>query len=132
MTDARRAVLLSSTRKLQTVVQLMQLGRQQDEFRRKLEQLDDRHRIEVLAELQGVNVKLEEIRAKLQAVEDKIRYIGLLRSQLVAGNGGPEIAIVRMGANGAQRLPAAEDAEVQPGDVVAVALRRDAGAGATH
>jgi polysaccharide biosynthesis/export protein len=132
VTDARRAVLLSSTRKLQTVVQLMQLGKQQDEFRRKLEQLDDRHRIELLAELQGVNAKLNEIRARLQAVEDKIRYIGLLRSQMVAGSGGPEIAIVRTSANGSLRLLAAEDAEVEPGDVIEVALRRDVEAAATH
>jgi polysaccharide biosynthesis/export protein len=132
VTDARRAVLLSSTRKLQTVVQLMQLKRQQDEFQRKLEQLDDRHRIELLAELQETNAKLNGIRVKLQTIEDKIRYIGLLRSQLVVGTSGPEISIVRNGANGSQRLFTAEDAEVQPGDVVEVALRRDAGAAAMH
>ncbi len=132
VTDARRAVLLSSTRKLQTVVQLMQLKKQQDEFQRKLEQLDDRRRIELLAELQEVNTKLKQIRAKLHAVEDKIQYAGLLRSELAGGTSGPEIAIIRTNANGAQRVPATEDAEVQPGDVVAVALRRDTGAAATH
>jgi polysaccharide biosynthesis/export protein len=132
VTDARRAVLLSSTRKLQTVVELMQLKRQQDESQRKLEQLDDRRRIELLAELQESNAKLNEIRAKLQGVEEKIRYVGLLRSQLVAGTGGPQISIVRISANGSLRLLAAEDAEVQPGDVVEVALQRDAGGAVTH
>jgi polysaccharide export outer membrane protein len=132
VTDARRAVLLSSTRKLQTDVQLMQLGKQQDEFRRKLEQLDDRHRIELLAELQETNAKLNAIRARLQAVEDKIQYTGLLRSRLIGdGTGGPEIAIIRTSANGAQRQAATEDAEVEPGDVIEVALRRGRGT-ATH
>ena len=41
VTDARRAVLLSSTRKLQTSAQLMDVKKQQDEFKRKLEKLDD-------------------------------------------------------------------------------------------
>jgi polysaccharide export outer membrane protein len=133
VTDARRAVLLSSTRKLQTVVQLMQLKKQQNELQRKLEQLDDRRQIELLGEMQEVNAKLNEIRAKLQGVDEKIQYTGLLRSRLISdGTGGPEIAIVRMSANGSQRFVAADDAEVQPGDVVEVALRRNAAAAATH
>jgi polysaccharide export outer membrane protein len=125
-------VLLSSTRKLQTVVQLMQLKKQQDEFQRRLDQLDDRHRIELLAELQGANTKLNEIHARLQGVEDKIQYTGLLRSQLVGGTSRPEIVIIRTTSNGSQRLPATEDAEVLPGDVIEVALRHGSGTAATH
>jgi polysaccharide biosynthesis/export protein len=64
---ARRAVLLSSTRKLQTVVQVMQLKKQQDEVKRKLEQLDDQRRIELLGELQGANVKLGEFAPSCRA-----------------------------------------------------------------
>jgi polysaccharide export outer membrane protein len=52
VTDARRAVLLSSTRTLQTAAQLMQLNRQQDETVRRLEQLDDERRIKFPGELQ--------------------------------------------------------------------------------
>jgi len=45
VTDARRAVLLSATRKLQTTAQLMQVKKQQDELTRKLEKLDDQRRL---------------------------------------------------------------------------------------
>jgi polysaccharide export outer membrane protein len=125
VTDARRAVLLSSTRKLQTVVELMQLRKQQDELKRKLEQLDDRRRIELLGELQETNVKLNATLAKLKGVEDKIQYTGLLRSQLSKGEtGGPEIAIIRKTEHGAQRVVANEDSELQPGDTIEVSLRR--------
>jgi polysaccharide biosynthesis/export protein len=125
VTDARRAVLLSSTRKLQTDVELMQLKRQQDELRRKLEQLDDRRRIELLGELQEASAKLNALFAKLKGVEDKMEYTGLLRSQLSHGEmGGPEIAIVRKTKNGAQRFIANEDSELQPGDTIEVSLRR--------
>ena len=124
VTDARRAVLLSSTRKLQTAVQLMQLKKQQDEVQRRLEQLDDRRRMESLGELQEAGVKLGEIRAKLQGVEDKIEYTGLLRSQLAhSERSRPEIAIIRKSEKGPRRLVANEESELQPGDVVEVALQ---------
>jgi polysaccharide export outer membrane protein len=127
VTDARRAVLLSSSRKLQTAVQLMQLKKQQDEVQRKLEQLDDRRRIELLGELQDSGVKLGELRAKLQGVEEKIQYTGVLRSQLAQReSSGPEIAIIRKTEKGLLRLAANEETELQPGDVVEVAVHRTA------
>jgi len=133
VTDARRAVLLSSTRKLQTVVQLMQLEKQQDEVQRKLEQLDDRRRMEAIGELQEAGVKLSEIRAKLQGVEDKIQYTGLLRSQLARSERNvPEIAIIRKSEKGPRRLAATEESELQPGDVVEVALQPSAGTSTTQ
>src|SRR5262249_30985853 len=56
VTDARRAVLLSSSRKLQTSAQLMEVKSKQDNFARQLEKLDDLHRITLLHELQDTNV----------------------------------------------------------------------------
>lgn len=125
VTDARRAVLLSSTRKLQTAVQLMQLKKQRDETQRKLDQLDDKHRIDSLGELQESAAKLAEIRAKLQGVKEKIRVTGALKSEFALGqDSGPEIAIIRKNHKGPQRLIATEDTELQPGDVVEVTVRR--------
>ena len=87
VTDARRAVLLSSTRKLQTTAQLMQVKKQQDELARKLEKLDDQRRLDLLRELQDTSVKLNEIREKLQSVGEKLQYTAMVRSQLVRGAG---------------------------------------------
>ena len=61
VTDARRAVLLSSTRKPQTTAQLMQVKRQQDEVSQKLEKLDDQRRLDLLRELEDTTVKLNAI-----------------------------------------------------------------------
>jgi polysaccharide export outer membrane protein len=133
VTDARRAVLLSSTRKLQTAVQLMQLEKQQSELQWKLEELDDRRQIELLGELQDAKAKLNEISAKLHGVEDKIQYTGLLRSQLARGGPAPpEIVIIRRGEKASRRLAATEDSELQPGDVIEVTLRRGSGPAATQ
>ena len=124
VTDPRRAVLLSSTRKLQTTAQLMDVKKQQEELKRKLEKLDDQRRLDLLRELQAANVSLNEIRAKLQSVGEKLQYTAMVRSQLVPGAGDKaEIAIIRKGEKGQERIIADEDTELQPGDTVEVALR---------
>jgi polysaccharide biosynthesis/export protein len=124
VTDARRAVLNSATRKLQTQAQLMQVKTQQDELKRKLEKLDDQRRLDLLRELQDASVTLNETRAKLQSVGEKLQYTAMVRSQLVRGAGDKvEIAIVRTGQKGKERIIADEDTELQPGDTVEVTLQ---------
>ena len=124
VTDARRAVLVSSTRKLQTSAQLLQVKKLQDEFVRRLGRLDDQRRLDLLRELQDSSVKLNEIREKLQAVGEKLQYTAMIRSQLVQGAGSkPDIAIIRRGEKGPERIVASEDTELQPGDAVEVTLR---------
>ena len=133
VTDARRAVLLSSTRKLQTQAQLMQVKTQQDELKRRLEKLDDQRRLELLRELQDANVNLDETRAKLQGVGEKLQYTAMVRSQLVRGaraGDGAVIAITRKSEKGQERIIADEDTELQPGDTVEVSLHYQDGPGA--
>jgi polysaccharide export outer membrane protein len=124
VTDARRAVLLSSTRKLQTAAQLMQLKRQQEELQRQLERLDDQRRIDLLRDLQDAGVRLGELRAKLQGIGDKLQYTALLRSQLVRENSRiPLIVLIRKNEKGRERVVANEESELQPGDVVEISLQ---------
>ena len=105
VTDARRAVLLSSTRKLQTSALLMQVKRQQDEVARKLVKLDDQRRLDLLRELQDTSVKLNQIREKLQSVGEKLQYTAMVRSQLVRGAGNKAvITIIRKGEKGQERI----------------------------
>lgn len=124
VTDARRAVLLSSTRKLQTSAQLMQVKKQQDELVRKLTKLDDQQRLELFRELQNTSLKLNQIRERLQSVGEKLQYTAMVRSQLAEGGGSkPGIAIIRKGEKGQDRIIASEDTELQPGDAVEVSLQ---------
>ncbi|WP_439374650.1 polysaccharide biosynthesis/export family protein [Bradyrhizobium sp. DASA03120] len=124
VTDARRAVLLSSTRKLQTSAQLMRVKKEQDEFTRKLAKLDDQRRLDLLRELQDTSVQLNQIREKLQSVGEKLQYTAMVRSQLVRGaSSKPDIDIIRKGENGPERISASEETELQPGDAVEITLR---------
>lgn len=126
VTDARRAMLLSATRKLQTTAQLMQTKRQRDDLFRQIERLDSQHRAELLRELQEANVALSKIRIKLQSTGEKLQYTRLAKSQLARGLGTkPAIRIVRNGGKDAGNLIVDEDFELEPGDVVEVALRDD-------
>jgi polysaccharide export outer membrane protein len=123
VTDARRAMLLSSTRKLQTTAQLMQTTRQRDDLSRQIARLDGQRRSDLLRELQDATLTLSKIRFKLQSTGEKLQYTVLAKSQLSLGLGNkPTITIVRRGAKGMEKLSADEDIELQPGDVVEVAL----------
>jgi len=109
----------------------MQVKRQQDELSRKLVRLDDQRRLDLLRELQDTSVKLNQIREKLQSVAEKLQYTSMVRSQLVRGAGTKaELAIIRKGENGQERIVASEDTELQPGDAVEVSLRYQDGPGA--
>ena len=128
VTDARRAMLLSSTRKLQTKAQLMQTQRQRDDLSRQIERLDGQRQSDLLRELGDATLALNKIRFKLQSTEEKLQYTALARTQLRRGFGNkPAITVVRNGTKGVEHLVADEEFELQPGDVVEVALRDDSG-----
>jgi len=122
VTEARRSLLFSSTRYLQTTAQLAQFQKDEADFRRKLEKLDDTRKSELLKELQESIVKSMSTYSRIKSVAEKQRIRG--DSPLVqAGPGRATITIIREGANGPVSLLANEEAKLQPGDVVEAALR---------
>lgn len=126
ITDARRSLLLSSTRTLQTGAQLAQVERERGNLGRKLQQVDDQRRMTLLRELQEARVKLAGLQASLGAVNEKLQYTGLIRSQLVRGSGSkPSIVIVRQSGTGSQRIEAGEDTLLLPGDIAEISLQAE-------
>ena len=121
--EVRRAVLYSSTRQLQTTAQLMQVKRSRAELARELEKIDDQRQIRLLAELQDAAVKLTGERAKLRSVEEKLQLAGLRPPRTSDGASKADIAVFRSSINGKERHTADADTELQPGDVIEVALR---------
>jgi len=122
--EFRRSVLYSATRQLQTTNQLMQLERFGADTARELEKIDDQRRMRLLAELQDASVKLSGERAKLQSVEEKLRLAGLKPPRSSDGDPGKaDITVFRGGLNGKERRTADADTELQPGDVIEIALR---------
>jgi polysaccharide export outer membrane protein len=122
--EARRTILLSSTRELQTTAELAQVERQRGEIQHRLERIDDQRRLEILKEMQDVNLKLGTTRARIASVSEKLLYTGMIKSQLVRGSGSePKLIVFRKGDSGHDRLVVDENTELRPGDVVEIALQ---------
>ena len=127
-TEARRALLLSSTRLLQTGAQLSTTLQQREELQRKLEKVDDHRRIDLMGELQTTQVLLQTLEAKIRGAGEKLLYSGAMKSQLARGSGGqPHIVVFRKSGTPSQktsiRIDADQDEELFPGDVVEVSLK---------
>jgi len=122
VTDARRAVLLSSTRRLQTAAQLMQVRRNRAEFSRDVEKSDDQRRIDLLTELRDATVKLASERAKLEKIQEKLAVAGVSLPARQDGSATPELTVHRRGQD---ELKAGFDLELQPGDVVEIVYRQE-------
>jgi len=120
VTEARRAVLLSATRKLQTDAELMHVNRQRNEILRKLEKLGDQRRLDLLRDLQDGTVRVGSLRAKLQSIQEKLQMSGMMPPIASEADAKLEITIRRRGSNGWQRLDADEDTELLPGDIIEV------------
>ena len=122
--EFRRSVLYSATRQLQTTNQLMQVMKSRAEAARELEKIDDQRRMRLLAELQDASVKLADERAKLQSVEEKLRLAGLRPPRTYDGDASrADMTVFRRNTSGNERHTVDADTELQPGDVIEIALR---------
>ncbi|TPJ70637.1 polysaccharide biosynthesis/export family protein [Mesorhizobium sp. B2-7-1] len=122
LADVRRAVLLSSSRALETSVELMRTQRQQEDFARQLERNENQRRLGLLNELRDTEVRLADIGTRLRAASQKLQPAGATAAPLsIAGETvRAQMTIVR-NVDGQWRKQAAdEDAEVTPGDTIEV------------
>jgi polysaccharide biosynthesis/export protein len=123
LVDARRALLFSGTRRLQTANDLMQARRRLAEYRRELEGIDHRRRVGILEELQTTMSKVAEARTRLGGVEEKLRLAGTVVPGMPELSGSPEITLIQRDGDGARKIAAGYEDEVSPGDVVEVVWR---------
>ena len=124
VTDSRRAVLLSSTRRLQTAANLTQVKQQREEFAWRLGKIDVQWRLDVLRETRESQARMAELRTRLDGVVEKLRVLGrVVVADPSAGIPRPDVVIIRKGESNWERVPALEDTELQPGDTIEVVFR---------
>jgi polysaccharide biosynthesis/export protein len=124
MADLRRSALGSESRGLQARARQIEAERTRDDLKMKLQQLDSKQRIALAEGLQSGTLALEVTRTKLQSVSEKLAYSGMIRSQLSRGSfSKPEVQIVRSSGQMSEAVPASDDDELRPGDVVEISLR---------
>ena len=125
LSDARRTVLLSSTRVLQTSALLASVEREKGDLDRRLARLSDDRRSQLLHELNQSTIAMATTRANLQSVSEKLRYTGMVRSQLVRGGGvnSPRVTITRVIDGRSSQFTADLQTELRPGDLIDISLQ---------
>jgi polysaccharide export outer membrane protein len=127
VTENRRALLLSSTRSLQTSVEMMRLQRQNHDLRRQIERVASQRTINLLKEQKDSNVRLADLRVKMLALSQKLQPVGGTGALPVGtSNLYPEVTVIRKLGQRWDRIAASVDFDVEPGDVIEVALRPSA------
>ena len=123
VSEARRTVLGSSTRALETTAALTSVEREQGELNRRLEKLSDSRRMQLLHDLQDATAAAAGLKTKLQAVSTKLHYIGALKAQLIRGfDSQVQVAITRSSNGKSSSITGSADSVLQPGDVVEIVL----------
>lgn len=124
VTESRRSLLLSSTRRLQTTVEVMRLQRQREEFMRQMERITSQRSITLLRELRDSNARLADLRVRMQALSQRLQPLGGTGAVPIGTSDlRPEVTIVRKVGQQWSRIAGSVDFDVEPGDVVDVALR---------
>lgn len=120
VTDARRNVLLSSTRQLQTAATLLDTNRKRGEYQRELERLDHARRSELLKDLKEAQLKLAGDKARLESAQEKLAISGMR----LPGSTGLIVKVMlhRQGPDKAESTEVQGDALLLPGDVLDIAV----------
>jgi polysaccharide export outer membrane protein len=121
VTDARRALLLSSTRALQVNVELLELQRQKSDSARQAQHFEDDRRIGLLKELENATTDKTMAQIKIRALESE-------RSGAPSPIGMEDetprtIEVVRQGTGNRSKFLVDEDYVLMPGDVIRVILQ---------
>jgi polysaccharide export outer membrane protein len=122
VTEARRALLLSSTRALQVNVELLDLKRQKSESARRIQQFEDNRRVALLKELEDATSARAVAQIKLEALGTELKMARTPLPAQLQGDAPRRIEVVRQGGNGQTRFLVDEDFALAPGDVIDVAL----------
>ena len=121
--DARRAMLLSSTRVLQTEEQIVQITREREGYIRQIEKFKDEGRSTILKEIEDSQLRLASVNARIAAAADKMVYTSTMRSQLPLSKlGGPSVTIIRGDRGNRSKIEASEDSVLEPGDVIEISV----------
>lgn len=122
VTDARRALLLSSTRALQVNVELLELKRQKSDSGRQAQHFEDERRIGLLKELENATTDKTMAQIKIHAVESELRP-GALSPIGMEDETRRTIEVVRQGTGNGSKFLVDDDFVLMPGDVIRVTLK---------
>ncbi len=126
VSEARRAMLASATRALQTGAEAAQAALVQYEADRAVQKLQEQRRLRLLDDLQETNTRLVRIQAQLNAAKQKLAFVGSMKSIWSnVGEPNARILIHRNANEEGKSFLGNGSTPLLPGDVVEVALQAD-------
>lgn len=126
VTELRRSVASSESRRAQTGVKLVEVDLARDDLSRQLDAFESKRQIDIATEYKMASMQLESTRARLRAMASRMIVTGHLRLPGGERTPPPSISIVRQTASGRQEFTGDEDTELQPGDVLTQSLTAQA------
>ncbi len=126
VTELRRSVSTSESRRSQTGVRMVEADLARDDLSRQLEAFEAKRQIEIASEFKTASLQLETTRARLRAMASRMIVSGHLRLPGGERPPPPSISIVRQTVNGRHEFSGDEDTELQPGDVLTQSLTAQA------
>jgi polysaccharide biosynthesis/export protein len=123
--EIRRSLLLTSSRRLGTLVELMKVRSQGAEYQRNIEKDANQNKITLLNDLSNTQVLLANYEVKLRAAGAKLQLRSVASSSETAADlVRPNVLIMRKIGDDWQAVNAVSDTEVLPGDVLDISLCR--------
>ncbi len=123
LNEENRALAILKIQEVDLMARLIQARKDREDVTRQLDHLVADHRQRLVRELQEGAVELEKVRAQIRATSEKLLYTGAVKAQLQRSGQGLEVIIHRKKTQERVQIPATEDAEVQPGDVLDIVIR---------
>lgn len=117
LTEVRRSSLLSSSRALQTKVAVEDAKKDAAELQSKLDDLEHERQVQLLTDLEKENENMRNAALELGAARRALALNGDVSA-------GVQIHIFRNGSDAAHAVVGDEEAQLQPGDTVAVSIMR--------
>lgn len=124
--ENRRAVLLSSTRRLQTAASLTEAKQRREEYAWRRLKLETQRESNLLRDQRDTQAKLAELKIRLDGLAEKLSVTGRFAGVGSSTEQEPTVTIIRRVAGGWETIPAGLDVELQAGDGVEVTRSAEA------
>lgn len=124
VSEARRALLLASTRLLSVEDSIAEFELQKQETEQQLEAAENAFEIPLMEERRQVAATIRETASQLAAARDTLQLYGLVSQQGgAAGGADMQIRLMRTADDETRMLTPDLDTSVQPGDAIDVTVR---------
>ena len=121
--EERRSLATLRSQQVDTEARLAQAKKDREDLGRRVERLTEENQEKLTRELQNTLIDVEKLRNQIRSAGERLLYVGALKAQLRGGSGGPQLTIHRIVAGNRTSLPATEDSDILPGDVLDVLIR---------